>query len=87
MLFIIFIFFGVESVVGVKPSQMLGTGFFFLGVLGIVLEPPNAIIVVFGDLAYDKAMDSAEIACSIAVSIIFMFFNIGLVFCLQFFIF
>ena len=35
----------------------------FLGVLGGVLESPNATIVAFGDMARGKAVDLAGAAC------------------------
>ena len=35
----------------------------FLGVLGGVLESPNATIVAFGDRAHGKAVDLAGAAC------------------------
>ena len=36
---------------------------FFLGVLGVVLESPNATILAFGDMDCGKAVDLAETAC------------------------
>ena len=35
----------------------------FLGVLGVVLELPNATIVAFGDMACGKAVGLAESTC------------------------
>ena len=37
--------------------------FLFFGVLGGVLESPNATIVAFGDIARGKAVDLAGEAC------------------------
>ena len=34
----------------------------FLGVLGVVLESPNATVVAFGDMACGKAVDLAGTA-------------------------
>ena len=35
----------------------------FLGVLGVVLESPNATIVAFGDMVFGKAVHLAGTAC------------------------
>ena len=44
------------------PGKALGADS-FLGVLGGVLESPNATIVAFGDMACGKAVDLAGAAC------------------------